>query len=494
MKYCFFIIAFCFSSLAAQAQFDWNKNCQEAFSTIIELKFEDGKKILDSEKTNNPTNKLPYFIENYIDYLQIQIGEERSDFDRLAPNKAYRLSMLESAEEDSPWFLYTQAELHLQWAGNRLKFGEYLTGAYEINKAYRLLTENQERYPDFVPNLKSLGVLHALIGSVPDNYNWMLSVIGMEGHIVQGMREMQAAIDSANSNPKYRFLLEETYFMYSFLKLNLQNDPKGLQSILDNIQNSDYLLLNFAANRIASKLGQNDLAIKILANRKQTEAHYPFLYLEYLLGVGKQNKLDPSALQHFEKYTQEFKGLNYLKSAYMHMSWQYLLEGDTLNFILSQANIYHFGNTLVDADKEAQKAFEKRRNPQVDLLQARLLFDGGYYQKAAKTLQKIDHELAFNNVRDILEYYYRYARVNDALKQTAVAIKNYQKSIDLGRNTSYYFAAKSALQLALIWEDKGDFKKAHYYFSECISMKDHEYEQSIKQKAKAGLHRIISKN
>jgi tetratricopeptide (TPR) repeat protein len=93
----------------------------------------------------------------------------------------------------------------------------------------------------------------------------------------------------------------------------------------------------------------------------------------------------------------------------------------------------------------------------------------------------------------MIELYYRIGRVNDALNNSAIASKNYQKTIDLGRNSSYYYAAKSALQLALIWENKGDYKKAQYYFNDCIAMENHEYEQSIEQKAKAGLHRLSEK-
>ena len=36
------------------------------------------------------------------------------------------------------------------------------------------------------------------------------------------------------------------------------------------------------------------------------------------------------------------------------------------------------------ADKEAQNAFEKRNQPHPQLLKSRLLFDGGYHQKALK--------------------------------------------------------------------------------------------------------------
>ena len=86
--------------------------------------------------------------------------------------------------KDSPWFLYSQAEVHLQWAGNRLKFKEYLTAAYEINKAYRLLTKNQS-FTLISFQTKSLGILHALIGSVPSNFSWALSAIGMKGSIIK---------------------------------------------------------------------------------------------------------------------------------------------------------------------------------------------------------------------------------------------------------------------------------------------------------------------
>ena len=246
-----FIIIFLLSGLSAKATFEWNESCQKAYTDIIHLKFKHGKELLEIEKQQNPQNLLPYFIENYIDFLTIQIGEEQRDFNRLKQNKNKRLDILKKGDKNSPWFLYSQAEIYLQWAGNRLKFEEYLTAAYEINKAYRLLTKNQELHPNFTPNLKSLGILHALIGSVPSNYSWALSAIGMEGSIAQGMSEMQSCINTAKENTEYGFLIDETYFMYSFLKMNFQNDPKGLEYILNDIKKSNNLLLNFAASRLS---------------------------------------------------------------------------------------------------------------------------------------------------------------------------------------------------------------------------------------------------
>ena len=98
--------------------------------------------------------------------------------------------------------------------------------------------------------------------------------------------------------------------------------------------------------------------------------------------------------------------------------------------------------------------------------------------------------MVFSNDRNIIEYFYRSGRVYDALKETALAKENYQKTIDLGRNATYYYAAKSALQMGIIWEQSHNLPKAQYYFEDCLSMENHEYEQSIEQKAKAGLNRI----
>ena len=76
------------------------------------------------------------------------------------------------------------------------------------------------------------------------------------------------------------------------------------------------------------------------------------------------------------------------------------------------------------------------------------------------------------------------------MQKISLAKENYQKTIDLGRNTNYFFAAKSALQLGIIYEKNANNTKAVFYFNECIAMEDHEYEQSLEQKAKAGLNRL----
>ena len=68
-----------------------------------------------------------------------------------------------------------------------MKFQEYFLAAYEIQKAYFLLQKNQKRFPDFHLNKKGLGLLYCLIGSIPENYHWIVNSIGVDGGIMKGL-------------------------------------------------------------------------------------------------------------------------------------------------------------------------------------------------------------------------------------------------------------------------------------------------------------------
>lgn len=102
--------------------------------------------------------------------------------------------------------------IHLQWAVARLKFKEYFTAAIEINKAYRLLEKNSEEFPNFLPNNISLGVLHIMIGMIPEKYHWILSIVSMEGSVVEGREELTMVLEQSNQNKTYNYLKTETLF------------------------------------------------------------------------------------------------------------------------------------------------------------------------------------------------------------------------------------------------------------------------------------------
>jgi hypothetical protein len=84
-----FFVAFCFPAISCAQQYDFNKRCIDAYTYIQELRFEKGRQLLELEKKENPKNLIPYYVENYIDFLTTYINENEAEFDKLEPNKPF---------------------------------------------------------------------------------------------------------------------------------------------------------------------------------------------------------------------------------------------------------------------------------------------------------------------------------------------------------------------------------------------------------------------
>jgi len=89
-----------------------------------------------------------------------------------------------------------------------------------------------------------------------------------------------------------------------------------------------------------------------------------------------------------------------------------------------------------------------------------------------------------------LELIYRQGRIFDETGDTVHAIERYMVTLNRGEDEPYYYAANAALNLGMIYEAKGNYPLAKQYFIECLKMDDHEYKNSLGQKAKAGLERL----
>ena len=478
------------------AQYDFNENCKKAYSDIISLKFEEGKKLIEIEKSQNPENNIPYLLENYVDFLTIIVGEEEDTFEKLKSNKILRINRLSEGNKSSPYYRYCLANVYLQWAFARIKFGEYFTAVFEINKAYHLLEQNQKLFPEFLPNYIGLGLLHALIGTIPDNYKWLTKLAGMDGSISQGINELTLVLDSATDNSNYEYLKPESLFFLSFIELNLKSNKKEALKLMDRFKNydSDNLLICFSKASILKRTGNNDKAIEVLLSRPETNEYFPFFYLDYLTGLAKLNRLDNDACIYFFNYIQNFKGSNYIKSAYQKIAWFYLIKSDKKKYKEYISRVLRIDDkSMVDADKQAVIEAESDEIPNVYLLKARLLFDGGYYQKAIDVLKEEISKNDLKTAKDSLEYNYRFGRIYHEWGKVEEAIPYYEITLISGAGFPYYFAANSALQLGLIYENKLEFDKAKYYYKKCLSLKFKEYKTSISQKAKAGLNRVENK-
>ena len=410
------IILFLFFSNSIFADFQMNERMKESYLYIINLKFEEANNLLKIEKKKNPNNGIIALHQNYIDFLTIIIGEDEVFFTIAKEKKLERINLIKEGDEKSPYYLYAQAEIHLQWAFSRLKFEQYSSAAYEFIKAYYLLEENQERFPDFTLNKKGLGLMHALLGAVPDQFQWIFNLAGLQGGINLGLSEMDAVL---NDND-FKMYENEVLFLLSFLQINLNNSDALCQKYLNRI-GDDYqenFLLNFAAARLSHFLGQNDYCIRILENRPVVEGTYPFYYLDYLQGMSYLYKLDyEQAEKHFNHFLKSFKGHSYIKSTYHKLAWiSYLKEENNQHKYFEKVLIK--GARSIDEDKVALKDAQRNYITHNRLLRTRLLYDGGYYEKSLAVISGVKEVAEYVGYLD--EYWYRLARVEAKLNYARI--------------------------------------------------------------------------
>lgn len=479
--------------LKGQYNYDFNTTCKDAYSAIISLKFQEGKKLIEQEKALHPNNNIPYLLDNYIYFLTVFIGEEEAQFDALKGKKDDIIGRLKDGDKSSPYHRYCLSQVYLQWAVARTKFKEYVSATFEINKAYRLLEKNKEEFPDFLQNNINLGLLHTMIGTIPDNYNWAKKMVGIEGTIDQGVNEILKVLNIALTNDDYGHYKAECLFYLSFIQINLMTSNEKAFEYLDIIESDTENLKNpvaiYALSRIYMSSSMNDRAIELLTHRPKGKEYFDFYYLDYLAGLAKLHRLDKDADNYFEKYLKHFKGANYIKDSYQKIAWHYYVHGYKKKYHEYMAKVLVNGNIIVDADKQAEREAEKAENPNYHLLRARLLFDGGYYLEALTELTSSTSNY-LENKKDSLEYHYRIGRIYHEWGKEDASITYYQKTIQQGAESEYYFAANSALKLGNIYETKGDYKKAEYFYERAQSMDNKEYRNSINQKAKAGINRL----
>lgn len=475
---------------AASPHYTWSDKARQAYEKATQLRFTEAQSLLNSMKKEDPSNLIRLHIENYIDFFTVFINEDYAEFQRLERGKDLRLQELRKGPSGSPWRLFLQADIRLQWALARLKFEEYATAFLEVNKAFKLLEENDRLYPGFMPNKKDLGILHAMTGTIPDNYKWAVDWLSsMKGSIGQGRSELEEVIEYARTND---FIFEEeTYVLYAYLLLHLDNKDDEAWRILQSskLNPETNPMACFIMANVAMRTGRNDKAIELLEHRPGGRTFHPFPYLDFMLGIAKLQRLDPDASVYLQQFTDNFGGRNFIKEAWQKRAWQALIRGDQTGYRQYMEMVKTRGYTVVEGDQNALREAKSEEMPHSTLLQARLLFDGGYYEQARKKLQALA-PATLTHKRHQLEYQYRSGRICQALGLNDKALAFYATTIEQGAAEPWYFACRAALESGRIHEALGNKDKAKSFYEKCLSIKPEESRVGLHQAAKAGMGRV----
>ena len=480
-----YICLFFFTSVV-KADFIINARLIDAQNYISKLQLNNGQALIDAEKKENPKNQATYFLENYIDIYRIIATQNKEEYKKLLPNRDIRLEILSKKTAPSPYYLYSQADVHLQWAFVKSQNGDYLSAAMDFRSAFKLLEKNESLYPNFVFNNKDIGILKVIIGTIPDGYKWIASIVGLSGNYEEGMGMMRKFIASSANTHQLSIELQSAKILYCLLQVNFEKNKINNWKLTDKYTSDYETNLMSACIRafVAHKCDMTDEGIKNLLVKPHSKDYVNFYYTDYLLGSMKLTRLDADAAFYLKKFVSLCPNKSLYEETYTKLAWCYILRGDTDN--------YHLYTGLSKKYKESDKQWillpsqgGVNKLPNTTLLKTRLLADGGYYSLAEQELLTFSNK----NVSDLerVEYYYRLAKICQETNKFQKAIDNYMLVIKLGTSHNIYIIPNSHLQLGIIYDKLGNKDLASNHYNQVLRYKNYQYKYSIEQKAKAGI-------
>ncbi|HNE93803.1 MAG TPA: tetratricopeptide repeat protein [Chitinophagaceae bacterium] len=492
MKYwlLFFFSVTTFFVTNAQKVFEFNSTCQQAYQEITQLKLNNGQVLINKAKQQNPDNLIPLVLESYIDFFTLFFNENPNDFKIRYPNFEKRISALEEGPKSSPFYDFCLSTVYLHKSAVNIKFNNKTRAGFDFQAAYKLIKQNLKAYPTFTPNHLLFGSLQAVAGTIPKGYQWIAGLFGIKGSITKGLKTVNHFVNNPY-DPWSKLMFNEAAFIYCYLMFYIENKKdEALEFIkskkLDVVNN--HLFSYMAANLSLNNKQINNAAI-ILQNRNKSGDYLNTPVWDFQMGfVCLYRMQTQQAINYFENYLSQFKGNFYVKDIYQKLSWCYYLQGNMAKAEDARKKCINRGTQVTEADKQAYKDAKKNKWANIVLLKARILNDGGFNNEAIKVLHGFSTS-SFKDEAEQLEFNYRVGRINDDLGKEEDAIAFYLKAITIGEHRTEYYAARAALQIGMIHEKKGNKKLAITYYEKCMDMENHDYKNSLDQRAKSGIAR-----
>lgn len=431
----------------------------------------------------DPGTVASVYVASLAETIELLITEDYTRFSEYEERFLQRLDKnLKGSARD---YQFLQAEIRLHWACIYLKFGHELDAALQLRQAYQIAVACREKFPDYLPIRKTTGLLEIILGSVPDKYIWVLSLLNMRGSVSDGLADLRTISESASP------LALEGNLLYALVQgfvLSQADDALiRIQQVLQQ-EKQNPLALFFSAS-LALKSGQNELALQMLTALSGTNQGTPLYYADYLRGEALLHKGSYlNAISSYRWFLQHQTGQNYIKDAWYKIGLCYWLNGNDNDARAVFEEAKKRGKEATEADRSAARTLSEKRLPNVTLSKVRYYTDGGYYADAQAIIAGVTGA-DLEEKKDQVEFYYRRARLAHRLNQPE-ATELYLRTIALTGQGNWYFAPNACLQLGYIYRSQNRIAEAAEYFQRALSYKRHEYKNSIDSKARSALAQL----
>ncbi len=470
-----------------KAQYVVNSNIKNAWMLLMDLKIDEAKQLLNNELKLRPQNYYVYYLDQTCDAYALLINSNDDEYEAFLDNYEHKRSIMDDKFEDSPYYMYCKSEMDLQVAVFKIIHGSQFSGMKNAYNSYKEVYANLEQYPDFKPSLKLDGFFNVAMSNMPPFVKWAVSFFGVSSDFDYGVD----LLDSLYQSQKNIIGINAEAALFIIFTAKINKTPEMVyeftQNLDTNIRNL-FIHQYFRAN-IAYRTGHNEQSISTLQEFNGNNSASANLIYNYLMGKVLLRKLDVNASTYIQEYLVNLKKPEYYKEMTYNLALTYLLAGNSKKYNELCYKVISGGNEINERDREALYDASLDYEPNVNLVKARLLLDGGYDEQFTKYINNFIDEHN-NNLPFLLDYKLllaRYKLKNHDIKQA----KSYLNWVlNHGKDEDYYFACAAALYLGNIYEDEDNFEVAKKFYKQSVDLYDSDYYEYLGDKANKGVIRV----
>lgn len=481
------VLAVCllFAFIFCKAKTEFTPQLAKAYTYLFKLKLDSTQILINKSVRSEPDNHVGTLLYCYVEFIRILLSEDRFVYTQWQNRFEFRINSVKMLDDKSPYRNYILGEMYIQSSLLKVKFNDGMGALLDFRKGYGYLADNEKDFPEFLYHKKTLGTIHILLSFIPNKYKWVIRLIGFSTDFDIGQAQLQVASKDEVATK------DEAIFIQMWLKIAMDDkNEEGVKVMKDFIAtHPDYIVAKWSLIMILKNMNKVDEALAIADQIKPSSGFY---YSPYFYFVKGQMNLYTAeferAKQELDLFLANYKGVMLRQSAFYFKYLADYVNGQEGNLSLLKDSVLLTGKSGSEQDRIAQSALTENPNPNIELVKARLYFDGGRYQSSLNELLKLKIE-NINTENEKVEYYYRVARAYEKLSDLQNAFVFYKLTIEKQKQIPLYFAPNAYLLMARLVKAT-DKNLAKQYLKKVDDFNNYEYQTEIEYQAKALLKKL----
>ena len=479
-----------------------NELINTGLEDIYNLKFEEAKKIFKRVQTEYPKNIEGYFFESLIYFHSAAASRDEAQYEKFMDVSSDVIirceDMLDENENDLD-ALYYKGQSHSYRSLLMLALNKSLiSAASNGNSGYRLLSEVIERNPSYYDAYMGLGLYRIAIEFVPDKFQWLLSIIGFEGNLKEGIRMLETAVNRG------RFTQVDAKVYLSIFSIKESEEENGetkamLRSLTERYPESPFFSLIYAS--ALQQTGEMDESIryteKALALNKHSLQNEIKKGAFIVLGNAYFRKNDfPKAIANFEEHLKYVTPEDRYNISLFHLGIAYEMIGQREKALEN----YRKTRTefIEERDGEAEKIFhryarqltEKPFNEYDSLLITGMNLCAVNKPDDALKIYSLlltspEYSQKYKSDDEKIRLYMHTGNAYTVKKDDDLAIDYFTRCTNLDPEKEKWLIPHAYFELGKIYNRKGDRAKANEMFDMVYDFSDYDFKNFLEMRVQS---------